>query len=343
MSERVIFYARVSTESVEQLESLKHQAEALNDFMKKKNYPNSILMKEIKSISSGMSENLKAEIEKDFNKVNIVVMNFDRLIRDFTDLKFLKANVKNIIAVNEQKNINVETNWKDLLPYITSSVEEIDKLKLRVSQYNGMKKRERTPEEQVFTSKKRSCTLAGIIAGNKYDDIVNDISRMIQKSQDLTCKEDWKYVANIAGEYGESSILKDYRNAIERQKRGEEVRFTITRNDVFGYVQRIFDYLHIKVDDFLLKNFVNANITLGKKLVRYGDFADFDKIFDMKEQEKFDDNMDDVVNILKKISITNLEGVLSPDEIEKIKAIANSMGGNTDNASAPKKKKKGSN
>lgn len=340
MSERVIFYARVSTHSVDQLESLKHQIDALNEFMKKKNYPNSTLIKEIQSISGGMSNTLKTAIEKEVNKVNVVVMNFDRLIRDFTDVKFLKNNVKNIIAVNEQKNINMETGWKELVPYITSSVEEIDKLKLRLTQYNSTKKRERTPEEHVFNSKKRSCTLAGIIAGNKYNDIVDDVSRMIQKSQDLTCKDDWKYVANIAEEYGESSILKDYKNAIARQKDGEEIRYTITRTDVFGYVKRIFDYLHIKVDDFMLKNFVNANITLGKKLVKYGDFSDFDKIFDMKEQEKFDDNLDDVVDILKKISITNLNGILSPEEIEKIKAVTESMSGKSGNESAPKKKKK---
>lgn len=340
MSERVIFYARVSTHSVDQLESLKHQIDALNEFMKKKNYPNSTLIKEIQSISGGMSDTLKTAIEKETNKVNIVVMNFDRLIRDFTDVKFLKNNVKNIIAVNEKKNINMETEWKELLPYITSSVEEIDKLKLRLNQYNGAKKRERTPEEHVYNSKKRSCTLAGIIAGNKYNDIVEDVSRMIQKSQDLTCKDDWKYVANIAGEYGESSILKDYRNAIARQHSGEEIRYTITRTDVFGYVKRIFEYLHIKIDDFMLKNFVNANITLGKKLVKYGDFTEFDQIFDMKEQEKFDDNLDDVVDILKKISITNLNGVLSQEEIDKIKAITESIGGKSQNESAPKKKKK---
>jgi hypothetical protein len=164
---------------------------------------------------------------------------------------------------------------------------------------------------------------------------------MIQKSQDLTCKEDWKYVATIAGEYGESSILKDYKNAIARQTGGEEVRYTITRTDVFGYVKRIFEYLHIKVDDFILKNFVNSNITLGKKLVKYGDFTDFDKIFDMKEQEKFDENLDDVVDILKKISITNLNGVLSQEEIEKLKSITDSMSGNkAEKESAPKKKKK---
>lgn len=338
MSEKVIFYARVSTNSVEQLESLKNQISALTDFMKKKNYPNSLLIKEICSISGGMSESLKATIEKEPERVNIIVMNFDRLIRDFTDFKFLKNNVKTIIAINEKKNIDIVTNWKDLIPYISSSVEEIDKLKLRLGQYNNAKKRERTPEEHVFNSKKRSCTLGNIIAGNKYNDIVDDVSRMIQKSQDLTCKEDWKYVANIAGEYGESSILKDYKNAIAKQNGGEEIRYTITRNDVYGYVKRIFNYLHIKVDDFILKNYVNANITLGKKMVKFGDFVDFDKIFDIHEQEKFDENLDDVVDILKKISITNLEGVLSPEEIAKIKSITESMQGQKE--SAPKKKKK---
>lgn len=340
MSEKVIFYARVSTHSVDQLESLKHQIDALNEFMKKKNYPNSTLIKEIQSISGGMSSTLKTAIEKELHKVNIVVMNFDRLIRDFTDMKFLKNNVKNIIAVNEKAQINMETHWKELVPYITSSVEEIDKLKLRLNQYNGAKKRDRTPEEQVFNSKKRSCTLAGIIAGNKYNEIVDDVSKMIQKSQDLTCKDDWKYVANIAEEYGETSILKDYKNAIANQSHGKEIRYTITRTDVFGYVKRIFDFLHIKIDDFMLKNFVNANITLGKKLVKYGDFSDFDKIFDIKEQEQFDDNLDDVVDILKKISITNLEGILSKKEIEKIKAITESIDGKLHNESIPKKKKK---
>jgi hypothetical protein len=343
MSERVIFYARVSTNSVEQLESLKHQADLLNDFMKKKKYPNSMLLKEIQSISGGMSETLKNIIEKEINKVNIVVTNFDRLIRDFTDIKFLKNNVKNIIAITEKKNINMETDWKELVPYITSSVEEIDKLKHRLQQYNGIKKRERTPEEDVFTSKKRSCTLASIIAGNKYNDIVDDVSNMIQKSQDLTCKDDWKYISNIASEYGESYILNDYKNSISHQNNGMAIRYTLTRTDVLGYVKRIFEYLHIKVDDILIKNFVNANITLGKKIVKYGDFADFNKIFDMKEQEKFDDNLDDVVDILKKISITNLNGILSPEEIEKIKAISESMSGKIQNESGPKKKKKPSN
>lgn len=340
MSDKVIFYARVSTESVEQLESLKHQTEVLTNFMKKKNYNNSILIKEIKSISNGMSSNLKTEIKKNYNKVNIVVTSFDRLIRDFTDLNFLKTHVKNIIAINEQKNINVSTNWKDLIPYIASSVEEIDKLKMRISQYNKLKKRERTPEEHVYVSKKRSSTLAGLIAENKYDDIVQDISKMIQKSQDLTSDKDWKYVANIAQEYGEKFILKDYKNTIERQKKGEEIRYAITRNDVYGYVKKIFDYLHIKVEDYLLKNFVNANITLGKKIVKYGNFENFNKIFDEQEQHKFEENFDDVLNILKKISIKNLEGVLTQEEIEKIKSITNSTENEDfDEVFTPKKKK----
>lgn len=325
MSEKVIFYARVSTNSAEQLESLIHQGQALTDFMKKKNYSNSVFIKEIKSISNGMSQTLKEVIEQEQHKVNIVVMNFDRLIRDFSDIKFLRCSVKNIISINEKKNINMESQWKELVPYVINSVEEIDKLKLRLKQYNGTKKREKTPEEIVFTSKKRSAVLAGIISKDKYNEIVNDVSKMIQKSQDLTCKNDWKSIANIAEEYGEKSILKDYKNAIQRQSEGEEVRFTIMKKDIYGYVKKIFNYLHIKVDDDLLNNFVNANINLGKKIVAYGDFDGFDKIIDINEQEKIDEHLDDIVDILKKISVTNLNGVLTENEINKIKNITESI------------------
>jgi predicted site-specific integrase-resolvase len=337
MSEKVIFYARVSTHSTEQVESLKNQIEALTEFMKKKNYPNSVLVKEITSISNGMSDKLKCIISGESDKVNIVVMNFDRLIRDFTDLKFLRENVKHIIAVNEKKNINLETEWKELLQYITASVDEIDKLKLRLNQYNGFKKRERTPEEQVFSSKKRCCTLEAIVGGGKFDEIVNDVSKMIQKTQDLTCKNDWKYVSNIAEEYGQTTFNKDYKNVMTKQSNGEEVRYALTRNDVNGYVRKIFDYLHIKIDDFILKEYVNANVTLGRKLVKYGDFSDFEKIFDVKDQEQFDENLDDIIHILKKISVNILDGILSPEEIGKIKKMTEGM--EHSNETAPKKKK----
>jgi len=350
MSEKVIFYARVSTNSAEQLESLIHQGQTLTDFMKKKNYSNSVLIKEIKSISNGMSQTLKNTLEQEPHKVNIVVMNFDRLIRDFADIKFLRFSVKNIISINEKKNINMESQWKELVPYIINSVEEIDKLKLRLKQYAGVNKRKRTPEEQVFTSKKRSLVLAGIISKDKYNDIIDDISKMIQKSQDLKCKNDWKHIANIAEEHGEKSILKDYKNAIQRQSDGEEVRFTIMKKDIYGYVKKIFNYLHIKVDDDLLNNFVNANITLGKKIVMYGDFDGFNNMLDIKEQEKFDEHLDDIVDILKKISVTNLNGVLTENEINKIKNITESIkfknnvvvanNEETSNETIPKKKKK---
>lgn len=329
MQEHVIFYARVSTHSIDQLESLKHQIDALNNFMKQQNYPKSTLIKEITSISNRLSTNLSNIILKEENKVDIVVTNFDRLIRDFGGLKFLRENVREIISVNENKTINLETNWKDLLPYITSSVEEIDKLKHRLSQYNNLstkRKRKRTPEEQIYNSKKRSATISGIIAGNKYNEIVDDISRMIQKSQDLTCKNDWKTVANIAGEYGEPTIMKDYANAIKTQNEGGEIRYTLTRTDVFGYVQRIFKFLHIKVDDYILRNFVNANITLGKKIVEHGDL-------EVTNYES--ENIDDIVDILKKISVSNLEGILNQEEMDKIKSITESI----TNASVPKKKK----
>lgn len=335
MSEQVIFYARVSTNSVDQLESLKHQIDALNAFMKKNKYSNSILIKEIQSISGGMSLTLKTAIKKDFNKVSLVVMNFDRLIRDFSDIKFLKDNVKNITAVNENKNINMETDWKELVPYVTSSIEELDKLKLRLNQYNGTKKRERSAEEHMVNSQKRLHTLAGIISENKYNDIVSNISRMIQKSQNLTSKNDWKDIANIASEFGESSILKDYKNEIEKQNNGEEIRYTITRPDIFEYVKNIFDYLHIKIDDFMLKNYVNANITLGKKIVKYGEISNFD----LKEKQ-INNNLDDIVDILNKISTTNLDGILSPEEIEKIKSISNSISLKSQTESRPKTKKK---
>ena len=335
MTEVFIFYARVSTHSVDQLESLKNQIVTLNAYMKEKKHTCATLVKEIKSISNNMSTTLKEIINSESEKmsnINIVVTNFDRLIRNFEDVSYLKANVSNIIAISEKKIINLKNNWKELIPYVISSVEEIDKLKLRLNQYNNLKKRKRSPDELILNSKQRACNLGNIVASSKYCEIVEDISNMIQKSQDLVTKDDWNYVATIAKEYGESTILKDYKKAIENQ---QEFRYRLSRKDILGYVENIFKYLHIKVDDFILKDFVNANITLGKNIIEYGDFNE-------NTHETIDnhiENANDITEILKKISLANLDGILNQSEIEKMKSLLDNIKENNSDV-VPKKKPK---
>ena len=318
--DKYIYYARVSTNSIEQIESLKSQIQKLNDAKKQNKNSSSIIMKEIKSISNGMSVKLKKCITDEMKGCNviIIVMNFDRLVRDFADIKFLRSNVSHIISINEQKEINLSSNWKDLLQYIVFSVEEIDKFKLRTSQYKDNKKStKRSIDEQLHTSNKRCKAMSNLISDNKYDSIVDDVSQIIRMSQNLTSKKNWKNMSYIAEEYGVTSILDDYYNNIDKQKQ-KDIQFNLTRNDILGYVKNIFNYLHIKIDDVFLKEFVNSNVSLGRKCAEYNIPIEKFKTNDIQSNISPSlCDMDDIINILETISSATGDK-LNTDDIEKI-------------------------
>ena len=303
-----IFYARVSSNSSEQIRSLQNQLQLLNNYKKK--YTNNIVISEVISISDGMSNKIKKEILK-YDNVNIIVTHMDRLTRNISDINFIKNNIKYILVLSEQKTYNVNTDWKQILNLTISSTEEIEKIKKRIKSSESLRKRKYEPDEIIISAKKRCIEINNIISKKKNSKIFDDIAEMIKISQNLQNCSDWDQFSNISKKYKGESIEKNYHKILDNFD--DTISYHIPRKDIYQYVEYIFNKLNIKLDINILKEFVNAHINLGKKC------AIHDSIYPENEISK-------IASILLNMTYdTNIKNILNINELYQLKNIANKL------------------
>lgn len=194
MSIITIYYARVSSQDVSQLMSYDSQITIFESMMNRNK--GDVLMTDMFSISNGMSESLKYKIDT-LKRVDIVVMNFDRLTRSFNDIEYLRKKVNKITSINENVTIDMKTSWHELLGYITKATQEIDKIKERRSQYNRLK-RVPNDEELLFKSEKKIKILHEVID----DANCEKIGKFIHLTQNISSNKDWEKIFSLAKKMG---------------------------------------------------------------------------------------------------------------------------------------------
>lgn len=310
-----ILYARVSSNSGDQIRSLKNQIDILENKITENKWKNYILLSDVKSASDGMSAQLKETILDMVDKAHLVVVEMDRLTRDIADIKFIKNHVEYITVINDNKTYYVKSDWKSILDMLVSAHEEIEKIKKRLRHSYHLQKRPTSDAQKYVAAKKRSMEINNLISNKKIKTVVEDVSKMISLSQNLKTKKDWSTFAHIYSKYDTLSIKDTYRGTINNLN--NDSFYHIPRSDITDYVTYIFDNLDIELDRNILKEYINANINLGRKLIYANDESD---------PESSDDQLSNLVNSLFKLSINdNVKKMLKEDDMNKLKKITKKL------------------
>ena len=152
-SQEYLFYARVSSNGSDQIQSLDNQVERLkklrNIIAPETNlFKLSQLLSEVKSVTLGMSVKLQ-DIILDNPGITLVVTSIDRISRHIPDITFIKKNIKAIILANDDgsyKRYDVMESWRFINEKLAVATEEIETIKKRTQTIQ--KKRQRRKEKE---------------------------------------------------------------------------------------------------------------------------------------------------------------------------------------------------
>jgi hypothetical protein len=319
----IILYARVSSNNYEQITSLQNQMDLLSNFSKGKRYnPQSfVAISDVISASNGMSSKLRDHITNNPEKSTVVVTAMDRLTRDVTDIKFIRSHIGTIITVNDNTQYDGYKDWKDILKLIVAATDEIDKLRDRVRATKHMKRKRCSDEELALNAERRSRAVNRLISSrisikHKNNKLIDDVAEMIQLSQKLTSLADWNKVSKISKKYGGFYIRSDFPKIIDEKPDENEISHHLTKSVITEYVQRIFCKSDVTLDENMTKEFINANINLGKKRATLGDRQELDT----------DDEIAELTNSLIKISLNkNIKKILDKKDIKIIQNISDKV------------------
>lgn len=317
----IIHYARVSTNSVEQIGSLQNQINML------KTENNCVLVSEVASASKGMTSTIKNKILENQNpKPHIIVTAIDRLSRDIADINFIRQHVEKITTLHDNVTYEVKKDWQKIVPYLVSAVDEIDKIKERFASTKHIKRKKSTIQELIINAKQRVLSIDKIICSTIpktknqtfYHELIAKIGEMIQTMQYLETSRDWNNISTISNKYGGFKISNDYN--IDRyieNKYEDGCGFHILKNDITMYVCRIFNKHSIELDKYLIKEYINSHINYGKRLLLNDDS-------DIPTDDYVDtDDIDKITQALLTISLNkNTQKLLNKNEILQIENIA---------------------
>lgn len=275
-----IAYGRISTNNPEQLTSLKNQLDILHTYINNHNLKNVVTVTEIKSISNEMSDKIK-KLCSDNTKLNIIVSSLDRLTRNVSDFNFMKNNIENIHVANENKIYNMKSDWKFILQNNISSMEEIEKIKIRLKSNPNKRKRD---DEELFLNAKKRCLMIKKTLDKSFDKLsqinfLEDMCSFITCSHSLETREDWNKINDIYKKYVKKNLLNNYNIY------NDEIVY-LSRNDIHKYVTDMFSSKGISETKYLpfIKEFINANINYAKKYA-FDDKYDQDAVVECEDDD----------------------------------------------------------
>jgi hypothetical protein len=325
-----ILYARISSNSSDQIQSLDNQLEILNMYRERNiDIENTVhILSDVISTSNGMSSELKKYIINNF-KSTIVVTSIDRITRYISDITLIKKYVGLIISLNDDKIYNVVTDWKLILNKIIIATDEIDTLKLRTK--NNNKKRKMTTdntENLLSMSRIRVSRINTIMSKYVDNNILENINNLINMSQMITSDNIWKTITYISKKYNGLNIMSCYNS--------EKLHDTyLTRKDVYEFVDYIFKQNNIYINPHLFKEYINANIWLARKQNK----IDCEYYYDDNNDDNNDDDDDNITTYFEKI-IFNKKNInkLDKSDIDNITQILGKITKNKVNSTQPTNK-----
>ena len=347
-----LFYARVSSNGSDQIQSLDNQVERLkklrNIIASETNlFKLSQLLSEVKSVTLGMSVKLQ-DIILDNPGITLVVTSIDRISRHIPDITFIKKNIKAIILANDDgsyKRYDVMESWRFINEKLAVATEEIETIKKRTQTIQ--KKRKSTDNELLDKCIVRTSNIDNILSKYIHSGLLTYTTKFIGMTQRIMNSYDWTTL-------NEFTLLKFDFN-IKSYYPWTESFAHLKRNDVYDFVESIFHSEDIYIDKNLLKEYVNSHICLTKKqnvILVHDDDDDDDDEYDLIDADDEDDEdddddddedddeyMDTLMKSFKKVLIKKMFKDLDETDKKSLKYILDKKKNKDDSSKVSKKSK----
>lgn len=272
-NDTILYYARVSTNHIDQLKSLKNQLFLFEHY--KQHYSNSnnniITESDVCSVGEGLCDKIKTIIINNSKKISIIVTHFDRLTRNVKDMKFLNEHVNNIYLIDENKLYNTKKDYAKLFKLANDANIELNQIKKRAIRTH-FTKRPRDNQDQdlnilVDNAKKRCVEVSNLLFEKNNKRLQSDLSKAIIISQNISNISDLKKCSNIFKKYSGYSIFNEYYNSISNNEL-KNIQTYIKKKEIKDFIQSIFSKQHISANENFTNEFLKASINLGKKIMK---------------------------------------------------------------------------
>lgn len=248
-----INYARISTNSTNQLSSLTNQ---YKQFDKK----NSVIF-HIGSGRDTFPDNLKNTIiehRKNNKDVRINVISFDRLTRNFIDVQFLYDNVRYINILSENQIYDMKIDMLIIVNKIVKSVEELEIIRNRCFRKKNMVKNiKQIKNNKIDNIKRQNLVFNNMLCLNVPKEKLEILKQIIQISQNLKNYNDWNKMYKLMAKlnFNVSKIKENY------AKYNKTIQiYRLLKKDLMEYILEYFlNNNYVSNNKFIL-NFVNAYI-----------------------------------------------------------------------------------
>ena len=248
-----ISYARISTNSTNQLSSLTNQYEKLN---KKSNV--------ILHIGSGREtfsdefKNKIIDLRKENKDVRINVISFDRLTRNFIDMQFLYDNIRYIHILDEKQIYDMKIDTPIIASKIAKSIEELEIIKNRC----GRKKEKcinikNNKKKIIDNSKRKLLVFNNMLCLGPSEKELKILEKIIYTSQNLNFNKDWqqlyKYMDDLNLNVKE---IKTYYSDYSKNN----ISYKLIKKDIIEYIINYFDNNKYEKNIKIINNFINSNM-----------------------------------------------------------------------------------
>jgi len=264
-----ICYARVSTQNVSQMPSLNMQDKLLRALNR-----GDVMVEIHSSGKNGLSSKFKTKILELHNGIGgkkqqcirLNVTSMDRLTRNFDDINFLKRYIKYIYVLDQNKTYDFRTDIKLIVEQITENSIDYDNICIRNQQSVGRKRPRNTNEDNILNTIVERCNNVDEMMKNAGITIMmlNNLHHIIHISQNLTSQFAWQKMFKLINNMHMPTafIETQYATAINKRK---GYPYELRRREIFDIIQCLIKTKKYKVDDSVIKIFVNANIRYGQK------------------------------------------------------------------------------
>ena len=261
-----IGYARISTNNTAQLSSLGNQYKRLEKHGK--------VITHIGTGGNEFPDEFKNEVMKlcDQNKdVQINIVSFDRLTRNFRDLDFIKKNIRYINVLDENQIYDTKIHMNQIVINVLEAVQELDRIQKRCGRRRGgsvssnlssnprkLKTRKELSEntEKRCRSVSSNLEICGI-HGSK----LNNLEKLVIISQNLSSLDKWTEMFSLMKKLGlkDNEAKQDYKNITDKYNNSKYKEiYRIPKSDLYQYVRQIMRINKFKNDENFINNFINA-------------------------------------------------------------------------------------
>ena len=260
-----ISYARVSTNSINQLTSIGNQISML-----KKYNENCKIIVHQGSGQNNMNDELKSIIVENYNKNNIVRLNiiaFDRLTRNYSDIDFIRKYVKYIHVISENRIYDVSSlkDLQSIVEKITESVVEGQMIKQRCIRESLNRNKVVKQKTVRGANCKKRCreTENNIIAYGLTKELIKQLKDFIHLSQNICSREDWSKLFGLLCDFDidVNEFRKQYFRELNMYKEKEENDmpiFKLQKKVVIKITKEVLYKNQIECDKVILNGFINS-------------------------------------------------------------------------------------